>query len=311
MIGALNKLLKRGSPPDESGLWLAAFGKHPGWQDHIEDLGVETSRLAALKQRLYVEGIGGNIDSGAWTKLPDDHRLPGFGHDVLQSAAGSVLLGRLWASRDGKGRDRYPMVVAMEARGTDIASTIREGLPLLAQLESDCIAATEAVGVKAAVDRARATVRAQGARWGSDAREPGDPFRALGSVAKTWSDGDAAMRVLYQAENDLRVFSGKTADTKSAVDLPGRHLRLPAAHDDAASDLRFWLMFLQRVVPDGTPVTLLRPHNGGWTDAIVGAVRKVTTFCLLADRQAVPPVSEIPYEIDSVFRDHARKLLGG
>ena len=45
---------------------LAAFGKHPGWDDHVEDLGLETESLNLAKTLLYVNGIGGQIDSGAW-----------------------------------------------------------------------------------------------------------------------------------------------------------------------------------------------------------------------------------------------------
>ena len=38
---------------------LAAFGKHPGWDDHVEDLGLETQSLNLAKTVLYVDGIGG------------------------------------------------------------------------------------------------------------------------------------------------------------------------------------------------------------------------------------------------------------
>ena len=43
---------------------LAAFGKHPGWDDHMPGIGVDTELLAHLKQALYVRGIGKQIDSG-------------------------------------------------------------------------------------------------------------------------------------------------------------------------------------------------------------------------------------------------------
>ena len=41
---------------------MGAFGKHPGWDDHILGIGVETETLAQVKQALYVGGIGGQID---------------------------------------------------------------------------------------------------------------------------------------------------------------------------------------------------------------------------------------------------------
>lgn len=38
-------------------LFLAVFGKHPGWDDHIDDLGIETKRLAEVKRVMYFECI--------------------------------------------------------------------------------------------------------------------------------------------------------------------------------------------------------------------------------------------------------------
>ena len=44
---------------------LAAFGKHPGWDDHIPAIGVATETLAWVEKTLYNKGIRGQIDSGA------------------------------------------------------------------------------------------------------------------------------------------------------------------------------------------------------------------------------------------------------
>ena len=71
---------KSDKPPS---LNLGAFGKHPGWDDHIDDLGLETDRLVEVRRRLYAEGISSNVDSGAWDKLEDGARLPVFEHLIL------------------------------------------------------------------------------------------------------------------------------------------------------------------------------------------------------------------------------------
>src|SRR5262249_6263883 len=73
LVGFLHNLLRRlslrgrrgGSAPRRGEVHVAAFGKHPGWDDHVE-LGLDTTRLAEVRQWLYVEGIAGNVDSGAW-----------------------------------------------------------------------------------------------------------------------------------------------------------------------------------------------------------------------------------------------------
>src|SRR4051812_43369901 len=96
---------------------LAAFGKHPGWNDHIDDLGLDTSQLVNAKQLLYSQGINQNIDAAAWEKLDPDQRIDGFAHDFLWHMPGSLIAGRLWSSVDGKGRDKYPLVLCLQSQG--------------------------------------------------------------------------------------------------------------------------------------------------------------------------------------------------
>jgi len=40
-------------------LYLGAFGKHPGWDDHIEDIGIDTDCLINIKRMMYFQGIEG------------------------------------------------------------------------------------------------------------------------------------------------------------------------------------------------------------------------------------------------------------
>ena len=106
---------------------LAAFGKHPGWDDHIPGIGLETEGLANLKQLLYVTGIGGQIDSGGWEKLEAGKRLEGFDHTFLWQRQGQLLLGRLWSSTDRKGRAKYPMVICVESQGISPGRLVTSG----------------------------------------------------------------------------------------------------------------------------------------------------------------------------------------
>src|SRR6267142_2546677 len=88
--------------PDGRCVALAAFGKHPGWDDHVEDLGLEPASLNLAKTVLYVNGIGGQIDSGAWEKSDPAQQLPDFRHLFVWQRSGQILIGRLWSSSDGK-----------------------------------------------------------------------------------------------------------------------------------------------------------------------------------------------------------------
>ena len=93
-------------------VFLAAFGKHPGWDDHIsEDLGLETESLLMVKNLLYLQGIGGQIDRGEWDKLEPHQQVSGFKHIFVWQRGDQRIIGRMWSSSDGKGRTRYPMIV--------------------------------------------------------------------------------------------------------------------------------------------------------------------------------------------------------
>ena len=124
----------------ESGRYiaLAAFGKHPGWDDHIEDLGLETESLNLAKRVLYVQGVGGQIDRGAWEKLKEEQRIPAFNHTFVWRRGGAFLIGRMWSSSDGKGRTRYPMIVCAHCVGVPLTWGWQMVLPRLLDLEKAC-----------------------------------------------------------------------------------------------------------------------------------------------------------------------------
>src|SRR5205807_4621001 len=128
---------------------LAAFGKHPGWDDHIEDLGLETDSLNLAKTVLYVNGIGGQIDSGGWEKMDAAQQLPAFNHLFVWQRGGQFLVGRLWSSSDGKGRKRHPMVVCLQFAGVTLGWALKQALPVLADLEQGCLNTTSAEEVRA------------------------------------------------------------------------------------------------------------------------------------------------------------------
>src|SRR5256885_4927297 len=140
--------MKTGSRPagEAAGprLTLAAFGKHPGWDDHLPGVGVETEALAHVKQAFYVSGIGGQIDSGAWEKLEVDKRLEEFDHIFLWLRQGHSLVGQLWSSTDGKGRLNYPMVLCVDGEGVSSAAMLRSLRPGLDRLRDACKATTSA-----------------------------------------------------------------------------------------------------------------------------------------------------------------------
>ena len=108
MASILKKIVERfntkGQKIPSGKVSVAAFGKHPGWDDHIDDIGLDTDILVAVKRILYIQGIGRNIDAGSWDKLEENQLVEKFGHAFVWCMNGDVVVGRLWSSKDGKGR---------------------------------------------------------------------------------------------------------------------------------------------------------------------------------------------------------------
>ena len=139
MLGP-EKACKRGKPK----VVLAAFGKHPGWDDHIEDIGLASERLVHVRRRLYVEGIARNVELGAWDKLEPVQTLPEFHHLLVWRTARDVVVARMWPSRDGKGRARYPMVVCAQCCGLSLAWALGHLPAALEDIERRSVAAATA-----------------------------------------------------------------------------------------------------------------------------------------------------------------------
>ncbi len=288
---------------------MAAFGKHPGWNDHIEDLGIETDRLASLKQLLYVQGIGGAIDSGAWENLPPGQRREGFDHVFVARGEGSVIVGRLWSSVDGKGRKRYPMVVCAECRNLPLAWALRDALPRLMALERQCRDARTADEVVAAMDRARGELRRAAASV-----EPGQPelvasSRALAELADDPAmqpDAQGLLRVLYQIEREMTPFLPGHEDAEQYRPI---QIRLPACGADVEQAVGRWTSVLLGMLRTGTPLWMILPRDLGWADVLVGQPAPGQMTCFQTALEANPVASEIPYSLEEGFVARCRERI--
>lgn len=296
----------RGAPE----VYVAAFGKHPGWNDHIDDLGVETDRMAAFKQLLYVQGIGGVIDSGAWDKLPPAQRREGFDHVFVSRGAGSIFVGRLWSSVDGKGRARYPMVLCAECRNLPLSWALREALPRLCALEERCRATRESMDVVAAVDQARADLRAS-----AEKVEPGQAEmvlspRALAEVADEpdmQPESRGLLRVLYQLEREMTPFlPGHEQDSQQHSPI---QTRLPACGRSVEEIVARWTSVLLGRLRTGTPLWMILPRDLAWVDVLVGQPAAVQMTCFQTARDANPLASDIPYTLEEEFVQRCRKEI--
>ena len=266
-------------------LTLAAFGKHPGWDDHIPGIGVVTDALAYAKQSLYVSGIGKQIDSGAWEKLEPGKRLEGFDHTFVWIRPGRLLLGELWSSTDGKGRAKYPMVLCVDAEGVAPGFLLTKVQPDMERLRAACKAATTSAQVEAHCQAGQEQMRAHLSQ-----ADPGAMANGLGLDARRkflenrefMPDRLGLMRVLHEL--------GETSNRS-------RHLRVPLASESQTEALLLWSEFFKLVVPATVAVFLVSHRGADWLDVLIGEPEGSDFFCLQAALKAVPLTTEIPYEL--------------
>ena len=293
--------------------FVGAFGKHPGWNDHIDDIGLETDRLVAFKRLLYIEGISGNVDAGTWEKLSPEQKLDGFGSDFLSLAGSAPLLGRMWASQDGKGRGRYPMVVCAQVPGQPLAWLMESAGPLLERIEAGCRAAKTADGVRQAVGAARDDLAAKIPVPGTvpfpvvPPALPGKILADLVLALQPIQNGSGFQRVVYKVERDMMAFL-KDAGPGGRSQGLCQQIRVPSVMDRADRDLMAWTTAMLCLLDPAVSLFLNRPAKAGWVDILVGAPKTLQFYCLLASRQAIPSATDVPYNMDAPFVEKANRL---
>jgi len=296
-----------GEPPP---VYVAAFGKHPGWDDHIDDIGVDTERLVAFKRMLYVNGIGGNIDAGTWENLDEHQRVPDFHHVFLLVEPGAALIGRLWSSSDGKGRKRYPMVVCAHCPGTTLPWLLEEAPPRLAAVEARCRAETTAEAVRSVVDRTRRelTTMATAARDGGTAIPEWFMSTDVSECVESLGDrGYGFRRALYKIEREMSAHADPTASDSDAPQP--QHLRVPLGNDSDAPTLALWVGVMHSLLCPSAPLFLARHLKCAWLDIIVGTPRPQQLSCLRVSLHGMPLATDIPYNLNADFIQHADEVL--
>ena len=286
--------LSRGRPAagGTERLVLAAFGKHPGWNDHIPGIGVETEALAYVKQTLYVGGIGRQVDSGAWEKLEPDKRLEGFDHVFLWHRANPVLLGELWSSSDRKGRSKYPMVLCVDGENASADLVLERAGGELERLRGICKAVTTAEQVtaecKTAQERLSAPEGSEQPKSGASASV--EARRRFLEHPDVGPEQIGLLRVLHELGTVV-------ATRTSGGTIRPCHLRVPAAANPGTESLALWSAFFQAAVPKGTSLLLICRKTANWLDAIIGEPESDSFFCLGASLTALPLTTQIPYDL--------------
>lgn len=297
-----------GVSPSQSGtprLVLAAFGKHPGWNDHIPGIGLETKPLADFKQTMYVTGIGGRIDSGAWKVLDAEKRIEGFDHSFLCLQGNLVIAGRMYSSEDGLRRKEYPMVFCVEAEGFSPEMILTKALPELERLREACRATSSAeqvtVECRMAQDRLREALRQEmsasaGTMTSAESRRRFVEHPSLGP------ERVGLLRILHDLGDAGNPGGKSRADTRS------HHVRVPLASESVRHSFLLWAGLLQGAVSASSPLLLISRYGTDWLDIIVGETTSDDFFCLQAMPKALPLASQIPYELHPELKPRLSQL---
>lgn len=113
-----------------SGPVLAFFGKHPAWDDHMDDLGLSTPSLRTCKKLIYLNGIAANAARQQSTTAD----VAPYRHLLLWIRDQEAILIRLVESEDGRGRGYFPLVGAVHFQAASMPSTLGFLIPLLSNL---------------------------------------------------------------------------------------------------------------------------------------------------------------------------------
>jgi hypothetical protein len=297
---------------------ICLFGKHPGWDDHMEDLGLVTQRLVDVRRALYAEGIAGNIDSGAWEKLGPDAKIARFDHAfVWRFGPTEFVYGRVWASRDARGRDKYPMVACFHGRRLRLDKMAPRCAAIIARLVGACRSTDDSHAVRGEFLRESEAAKAQAPAFiGESAAFDASCLKLAATDAALLADaGEGLTRCCYSIWREGEA----AAKAIKAGTERGSHTRLPVL-DIAESSLGrggsawVWTSAAHDVLSERSiqhdGLLAIESLESGHVDLICcgaeGRFAPTELFCLKAARSAIPAANEVPYTIEPAFAAQVR-----
>ena len=301
-----------GAPP---GVHLGAFGKHPGWDDHVEPIGLDSEPLVAARELLYVRGIGGVIDTALWEKNAAEV-LPQIGHVFCWTSETDTLIGRLWSSVDGKGRSKYPLAAVAHIGLPFSYTQAARVTPVLANVEKRCRQAATAPEVREIFAAGLSELRHALAQPPDDlGAEPDRAVCTRLAAGMELGQGETFARVLYALREKVRSAahapksSGKISLKMLDEDPQAQQTRLPAEMGDSVDGIAFWHKVMTDFAPAKKPRLYLHPVDQPWVDLILGTPGARQLYAIRANESALPPASSVPYALDPAFRAEADTFI--
>ncbi len=286
----------------ERQIFLGAFGKHPGWDDHIDDIGLETESLVEAKRLLYLEGISAQI--GAWEQLDGGATIE-FRHVFVWQREGQTLIGRMWTSSDGKKRTRYPMVVCAHCVGTSLPFVLEILLPWLEEMQTRAMATKSPDDVREMVAQFRDALRAWLVATDETDAPPEFDAEAFFNEIDLVGEEDRMVKTLWQL-HESQYAAGKY---KPRTGWSPEHVRVLASAASPSRSIYFWKQVLASQLDPSAPVLLAVPLDQYWMDVIAGEPTPRELFSLRASPRALSLAGDGASEPPDSFRETAREIL--
>jgi hypothetical protein len=261
------------------GIQLAGFGKHPAWDDHLDDIGLNTQTLALTKQLLYSEGIASQLASGAWDQLEKSGNAIEFDHRFVWGREQQAIVGAIWASADRKHRTRFPLVICAQA-GLDGPRASALLLDLIGQLGALCRTAKTQVELLDAFGRTQSELYT--------AHRTSTDVRLFSEIVDSGQYSILASLVTLSAG----LKSKQPRSSPETGKVSGSRFRLAAISSQTKDNLIFWSTYLTTQRTGASlPYLVIGANGRGWVDLIVGEPRPNDFFCLRANEGSLPITS--------------------
>ncbi len=276
---------------DGSRIPLAVFGKHRAWSDHLEDIGLDTPSLGKFKQTFYTEGIRTNLDTGAWEQPSEEGKTVDWNHKLFMTGPRGMMLARLWASTDGRGRRSYPMIAATHLPTNRLPADLTPLLDALELAKEQCSSADTQDAVHSAIVSGKIALE-YAIRNLSPMPAEGPPEEARVRFLQATGE-EGFRRILHVMLADLGAFSKNRKQT----DVRPRHFRVPSFAEDHGKGFLMWHAFFQPHLQEGTLWTIIAPIDGGWADVSIGGTDGDFVHLTRLNAEGMPPLSDIPYSL--------------
>ena len=280
---------------------LALFGKHPCWNDHMEDFGLVTPSLIEFKKRLYYEGISGCLDSGVWRQLPSDRRIETFDHELVWTGETGVIFATIWHSSDAGGRASYPMVAAAHFLTSQLPASLDPVFSALQEIKSLCQSATEKESLRTVqqngtgllIQAARSLVPLTTENWPSDERanfinHPG------------FSENATGFSRFFYALSEYQNLHPQSRESFCY-----------RVHDGGAESesLLCWQVIVRSQLNSATTLLTVRCRTADYVDVMSGAFPSEEFSRLKSNANEVPLVTDIPYSVPEQLVEQSKMVI--